>query len=117
MEGMVVTALIGLGGTAVGALATFTASWVQTSAQRRRESGTVATADAQTVFGAYDRVNEILLTLSDRLMGRLDTLLQRIENVVDTQERIAEQQEELLRIAKEQMAALQRIENGNGGTH
>lgn len=114
MESLIVSALVGLGGAAFGAAATLGSSWFQTSAQRRREAGTVATSDAQTVFSAYGQLSQMLLGLTDQLTQRLDRLVQRIDEVVDQQERIAEQQEQLLRLATEQLQSLRRIENGNG---
>lgn len=82
------------GGTGVGLTALF--SWL---VARRRESGSVATSDAGTVFGAYDRAFERV----EKEVLRLDEDNSRLR------ERVAVAEAELVqhRNCKERIAALE----------
>jgi TolA-binding protein len=109
------TAAVGFASAVVGAAASAGTAWLAQRTQRRRESGTVATADAQTVFSAYGQLSQMLLQLTQQTTDRLDRVVARVDELVQAQQRLLEQQDELLRLQREQVLSLHRIENGGAG--
>jgi TolA-binding protein len=106
------TAIVGIISAAIGAAATVLTTWLSNRTQRRRESGTVSTADAQTVFQAYGQLSSMLIDLTRQTTDRLDRVVSRVDELVQAQQRLLEQQDELLRLQREQVLSLHRIENG-----
>lgn len=115
MTDLSVTAAVSVVSAAIGAGATLGASWLTSSTQRRAQSGSVQTADAQTVFSAYGQLSQMLLQLTQQTTDRLDRVVARVDDLVQAQQRILEQQDELLRLQREQVSSLHRIENGGAG--
>jgi uncharacterized protein HemX len=102
-------AIIAAVGGVFGAGAT---AWVQ----RRRETGTVRTSDAQTLFTASNQLIQMLLQATQSLADRLDHMTKQFDELMARVERIVKQQDELLRLQLDQTRTLHRIEsNGNGG--
>lgn len=115
MSGTELAAIVGLASAAVGALTTASTTWLTNRTQRRRESGTVTTADAQTVFSAYGQLSQMLIQLTQQMTDRLDRVVSRVDELVKAQQRLLEQQDELLRLQREQIESLTRLENGHAG--
>ncbi len=112
MNSYELTAAVGVISAAVGAGATLGASWLTSATQRRAQSGSVKTADAQVVFSAYGQLSQMLLQLTQQTTDRLDRVVARVDELVQAQQRLLEQQDELLRLQREQVLSLHRIENG-----
>lgn len=92
-----IAAIIGAGGSLI-------ASLVQASIQKRRDSGTVETSDAQTLFNYSTQIINTLSTMTHQLWSRIDTVIIKIEathssieNVIDRLERLIEIHEQRAR--------------------
>lgn len=113
MDTAALAGLFGIGSASIGAASALLTAWITSHAQRRRESGTVQTSDAQTLFSASNQLIQMLLSSTQSLTQQLDTLTGRLESLMRQIDRIVQQQEELLRLQREQTQTLRRIE-GNG---
>ena len=102
--------LVGLVSALTGALATLATAWLQARTQRRRESGTVATADAQTVFNAYGQLSQMLLQLTQQTSERMRAIGDQLERVSQQQAELVHAQRELLDLQRRQMEILGQME-------
>lgn len=109
------TALVGIISALIGALVTLATSWLQARTQRRRESGTVTTADAQTVFQAYGQLSQMLLQLTQQTSERMRAIGDQLERVSQQQAELVRAQRELLELQRQQMAILGQMEARSNG--
>jgi uncharacterized protein HemX len=102
-----VAAIIAATGGIIGAGLT---AWVQ----QRRETGSVRTSDAQTLFTSANTLIQMLLQSTQTLTERLDQMAQHFDTLADRVEKLVQQQDELLRLQRDQTRTLHKIENGGG---
>jgi hypothetical protein len=107
--------LVGLISALTGALVTLATAWLQAHTQRRRESGTVTTADAQTVFQAYGQLSQMLLQLTQQTSERMRAIGDQLERVSQQQAELLRAQRELLDLQRRQLEILGHIEARTNG--
>ena len=107
--------LVGLVSALAGALVTLATAWLQSHTQRRRESGTVTTADAQTVFQAYGQLSQMLLQLTQQTSERMRAIGDQLERVSQQQAELVRAQRELLDLQRRQMEILGHMEARSNG--
>lgn len=112
MTDMTMTAVVSLVSAAIGATASLGATWLTSATQRRAQSGSVGTSDAQTLFAASNQLIQLLLTTTQQLTEQLRQLTGQLDTMTTRVERLVQQQDELLRMQRDQMETLHRIENG-----
>lgn len=115
MNSYELAAVVGFASAVVGAAASAGTAWLAQRTQRRRESGTVQTSDAQTLFSASNQLIQMLLTTTQTLTQRLDDMVARFEQLAERVDRLVQQQDEILRLQREQTRTLHSIENGGKG--
>lgn len=109
------TALVSIISALIGALVTLATAWLQARTQRRRESGTVTTADAQTVFNAYGQLSQMLLQLTQQTSDRMRAISDQLERVSQQQAELVRAHRELLDLQRQQMAILGQMEARSNG--
>ncbi|GIV82465.1 MAG: hypothetical protein KatS3mg051_1819 [Anaerolineae bacterium] len=116
MNGLEAAGVIAISSALIGAVTSLTTTWLSNATQRRAQSGSVQTADAQTLFQASNQLIQMLLTTTQQLSERLDRLTEHLGTMMDRVERLVAQQDELLRLQREQTKTLHNIEaNGASG--
>ncbi len=109
MDGYMLTAAAGVTGALLGAISTIGSQAIQSRIQRRRESGSVETADAQTLFSASNQLIQMLLQQNTSLHTRIDSIGDEIEALMRELRRLIEMQ-------KEQTVLLTEIRENGGNT-
>ena len=108
-------AMVAVTSALVAAMTTAATTWIQSRTQRRRESGTVQTSDAQTVFQAYGQLSQMLLQLTRELSDQMRTIANQLEQVTRQQAELVRQQRDLIDLQHQQMELLAQIEGSVNG--
>jgi hypothetical protein len=116
MDSYLLAAVFGFAGTVVGAGGTMLSTIVQSRVQSRRESGTVNTADASTLFQTMHALISTLVGTTTALAGRLDEMGVKFGQLADRIDRMVQQQEELIALQHEQLKSLHAIESSTATT-
>lgn len=93
-------AIIGGAATLVGAVTGLVGALLGAAMQRRRESGSAATADASTLFNASFQLIRALMDAQQQLGSRLDGLTARFDEMLRRVEQLVDQQGELIEITR-----------------